>query len=465
MFLRSNEASGFREECGVFGIWNHEEAAHLNYLGLFAMQHRGQESAGIVCLNSEMQHQLHKGLGLVGEVFTEEVLSRLPGRSSIGHVRYSTSGQNLLINAQPFQANLLNGPVALAHNGNLINDKQLKRKLQEEGSIFHGTSDSELFLHLVSRSRSTNLVEAVCEAMQPVIGAYSLVVLGHQELLAVRDPLGFRPLVLGKKKNDQNQDVYCVASETCAFDLIEAQYVREIEPGEVVRISDEGVQSFWLKNKAPRAACIFEHVYFARPDSVVFGQSVYESRKKFGERLAQESPVDADLVVPVPDSGVPAALGFSKASGIPFEMGIIRNHYIGRTFIQPHQSIRNFGVKIKLNPQSQVLQGQRVVVIDDSLVRGTTSQKIVRLLRAAGAKEVHVRIAAPPTMAPCFYGVDTPQKGQLIASRMSVESIREHLEADSLAYLSLQGLREVMKAHEKGFCSACFDEKYPTPLA
>jgi amidophosphoribosyltransferase len=369
-----------------------------------------------------------------------------------------------LVNAQPFQANLMSGPVALAHNGNLVNDRILRRKLQSEGSIFHGSSDSEIFLHLISRSRHRSLVEALREAMDSVQGAYSLVVLGHQELLAARDPHGFRPLVLGKKRNDRNEEVFCVASETCAFDLIEAELVREVQPGEILRISAEGVQSFQASNLPPRAACIFEHIYFARPDSLVFGRSVYASRQKFGERLAEESPIEADLVVPVPDSGVAAALGYSRKSGIPFEMGIIRNHYIGRSFIQPHQSIRHFGVKIKLNPQSSVLKGKRLVVVDDSLVRGTTSQKIVRLLRAAGAKEVHMRIAAPPSRDPCFYGVDTPQKAQLIAARMDVQEIRSFLDADSLAYLSLEGLHEVMNSPREGFCSACFDGRYPTSL-
>ena len=456
--------NSWREECAVIGLWNHEEAARLAYLGLYAMQHRGQESAGIVTLH-QGEHRVHKGMGLVGDVFKESDLTRLIGDTAIGHVRYSTTGQNLLANAQPLWANLLNGPVALAHNGNIVNTVSIRRNLQESGAIFSGTTDTECLLHLISRTPTSNIVEAVKQSLQGVVGAYSLVVMTHDKLLAIRDPHGFRPLVLGTKANEKGQTSYVVASETCAFDLIGAKYIREIEPGEIFWVDDEGTHSEIFAKPTRLAHCVFEHVYFARPDSIVFGRSVYESRKKFGRWLARENPVAADVVIPVPDSGVPSALGYSTESGIPFEFGIIRNHYVGRTFIQPHQSIRSFGVKIKLNPQSAVLQGKRVIVVDDSLVRGTTSQKIIGLIRQAGAKEVHMRIASPPTTGPCFYGVDTPQKSHLIAANQSLEEIRQFIEADSLSYLSMEGMFEAMQAENgKNFCAACFDGKYPTPL-
>lgn len=459
--FESSETDSWRDECAVMGVWNHDEAAHLCYLGLFAMQHRGQESAGIVALDGK-SHRLHRGLGLVGDVFTDETLKMLPGRCGIGHVRYSTTGQNLITNAQPLSANLLMGPVAVAHNGNLVNDQELKKKLQEQGSIFQGTTDTEIFLHLLAMGKGKDFLTILKQSLDLVKGAFSLVVMTDDAIYAVRDPRGFRPLVLGIKKNDQGGDAYMVASETCAFDLIGAQLVREVEPGEILRIDADGLHSHKLQALHQPKRCVFEHVYFSRPDSVVFGHSVYEKRKAFGRQLARENPVDADLVVPVPDSGVPAALGYAAESGIEFDLGIIRNHYIGRTFIQPHQSIRNFGVKIKLNPQSHILMGKRVIIVDDSLVRGTTSQKIVRLVRQAGAKEVHVRISSPPTVSPCFYGVDTPQKAQLIAARLSIEEIRDFIEADSLAYLSLDGMLRAFPVHEQQhFCSACFDGKYP----
>lgn len=454
----------WREECAVVGVWNHEEASRLAYLGLFAMQHRGQESAGVVSL-SESQHIHHKGLGLVGDVFSESDLSRLKGPAAIGHARYSTTGQNLLTNAQPLTAQLLNGPLAIAHNGNIINAHEIREELQRVGSIFQGTNDTEVLLHLLSRHPSNELIPALKESVEKLEGAFSFVVMSKNQLVAIRDPYGFRPLVLGKKKNGQGEWAYLLASETCAFDLIGAQLIREIEPGEIFWLDHEGEHSIKMDRKVSREArCIFEHVYFARPDSIVFGHSVYESRKNFGRFLAKENKVEADIVVPVPDSGVPAAIGYSVESGIPFELGIIRNHYVGRTFIQPQQSIRNFGVKIKLNPQQAVLQGKRVIVIDDSLVRGTTSKKIIGLIRAAGAKEVHMRIAAPPTISPCFYGVDTPTKSQLIASQHSLEEIREFIDADTLSYLSLDGLFSAMKTSPNKFCAACFDGKYPTPL-
>ena len=457
----------WREECGVFGVWNHEEAARLAYLGLFAMQHRGQEAAGIVSLENE-KHILHKGLGLVGDVFTEADLTKLSGRTAIGHVRYSTTGQNSLVNAQPLSAQLLNGPVAIAHNGNIVNNRQVRENLQKSGAIFQGSTDSEAILHLLARTSTNNIVQALQASLSQLVGAYSMVVLTQDRLIAVRDPYGFRPLVLGQKTNDKGEVSTVVASETCALDLIGAKYVRELAPGELFWIDSKGSGSVHLPATVKRASCIFEHVYFSRPDSVVFGQSVYESRKNFGKWLAKENPVDADIVVPVPDSGVPAAIGYSIESKIPFELGIIRNHYVGRTFIQPHQSVRNFGVKIKLNPQIAVLEGKKVIVVDDSLVRGTTSQKIIRLMRQAGAKEVHMRIASPPTIGPCYYGVDTPQKSQLIAANQSLDEIRQFIEADSLNYLSLEGLfaslKEDAKSEKRTFCAACFDGRYPTPL-
>lgn len=462
--------NSWKDECGVFGIWNHPEAARLTYLGLYAMQHRGQESAGIVTLDtkdSNYQHRIHKGLGLVADVFDETTLSSLTGSAAIGHVRYSTTGNNLIANAQPLTSNLLNGPVALAHNGNIVNNSVLREALQREGAIFQGTNDTETLLHLLAKNPSNNLLIALYESLQNLTGAYSYVVLAHDKLIAARDPLGFRPLVLGQIKTSMSVS-YVVASETCVFDLIGAQFIREIEPGEIIQISSDGILSQKLpveaNSKRKSAQCVFEHIYFARPDSVVFGHSVYNSRKRFGEQLAIESAVEADIVIPVPDSGVPAAIGYARQSGIPFEFGIIRNHYIGRTFIQPGQSVRDIGVKIKLNPQVSVLKNKRVIVIDDSLVRGTTSQKIISLIRQAGAKEVHLRIASPPTTGPCYYGVDTPQKSQLIASHQSLEDIRKYVEADSLAYLSEDGMWKALNSGPETFCAACFNGDYPTSL-
>lgn len=449
---------GFREECAVFGIWNHAEASRMTYLGLYAMQHRGQESAGIVTLNSG-EHLIHKGLGLVGDVFSDEELTRLQGKAAVGHVRYSTTGQNLLANAQPLTAELLRGPVAIAHNGNIVNHKSLKSQLRSQGAIFQGTNDTEIVLHLLSKSPDKPIIETLKQVLPNVEGAFSFVILTQKKIIALRDAWGFRPLSIGKLG-----DSYVVASETCAFDLLGAQFVRDVEPGEIVSIDESGIQSTFFQKKETTAQCVFEHVYFARPDSKVFGLSVYESRRNFGRILAQEAPVDADIVIPVPDSGVPAAIGYSRESGIPFELGIIRNHYVGRTFIQPTQGIRDFGVKIKLNPQSEILRGKRVIVIDDSLVRGTTSKKVINLIRAAGAKEVHFRIASPPTVGSCFYGVDTPHKDQLIASHKSVKEIQEFVGSDSLSYLSMEGLFKAVNGNNKRFCAACFGEKYPTPL-
>lgn len=449
---------GFREECAVFGIWNHEEASRMTYLSLYAMQHRGQESAGIVTLN-EGEHLIHKGLGLVGDVFSDDELKRLKGRAGIGHTRYSTTGQNLLANAQPLTAELVRGSVSIAHNGNIVNHKTLKAQLRARGAIFQATSDTEIILHLLSKNQNIPIIEALKEALPTVEGAFSFVILTQKKLIALRDPWGFRPLSIGKLDGG-----WVVASETCAFDLIGAEFVRDVEPGEIVWMDDDGLNStFYAKNET-KAQCVFEHVYFARPDSKVFGLSVYESRRNLGKLLAKESPVDADLVIPVPDSGTPAAIGYSQESGIPFEFGIIRNHYVGRTFIQPSQGIRDFGVKIKLNPQSEILRGKRVIVIDDSLVRGTTSKKIINLIRNAGAKEIHFRIASPPTVNPCYYGVDTPQKDQLIASYRTQKEIQDYVGADSLGYLSMAGLYKSVNGDNKKFCAACFGEKYPTAI-
>ena len=459
----------WHDECGVMGIWNHCDASRLTYLGLYAIQHRGQESAGIVTLDvtpNGTDHHHKKGLGLVADVFDAASLDQLTGQAAIGHVRYSTTGRNQLSNAQPLAAQLHNGPLALAHNGNIVNAEALKDKLKQDGAIFQGTNDTEVILHLLARNRNSSLISCLQEALAQLEGAFSLAVLSHNSLVACRDPHGFRPLALGRFDSDRpGETAYCVASESCAFDLIGASFVRELEPGEIWWVDSSGEHSVFLNRTGKKpASCIFEHVYFARPDSVIFGQSVYEVRKRAGEILARENPVEVDIIVPVPDSGVPAALGYSAACGKPFELGIIRNHYIGRTFIQPQQSIRDFGVKIKLNAQTAVLKGKRVVVVDDSLVRGTTSRKIVGLVRAAGATEVHLRIAAPPTTGPCYYGVDTPERSQLIAANQSLDEIRKFVGADSLGYLSMGGLREAVRGEKGGYCGACFDGNYPTPL-
>jgi amidophosphoribosyltransferase len=454
----------WHEECAVFGAWGDGEASRMTYLALYAQQHRGQESSGIVSLE-EGQHHVHRGMGLVGEVFHEADLIRLSGSAAIGHNRYSTTGGNLQFNIQPLSAQLLNGPLAIGHNGNFVNAEELRHKLKAQGSIFQGTSDTECLLHMLAHNPSTDIIQCLKEELPRLVGAYSLVILTNDRLIAARDPYGFRPLVLGRRPLGDGSFSWVVASETCAFDLIGAKLVREIEPGELVWFDKTGEHRERIPGEPRRLAkCVFEHVYFARPDSQVFGLSVYESRKRMGEILARENGVAADIVVPVPDSGVPAAIGYSRASGIPFELGIIRNHYIGRTFIQPSQSIRSFGVKIKLNPQTEVIKGKRVVVIDDSLVRGTTSQKIIRLIRQAGAKEVHFRIASPPTTGPCYYGVDTPGKSQLIAAQHSLDEIRDFIDADTLSYLSVAGMMEAVHGKESEFCAACFDGNYPTPV-
>ena len=453
----------WREECAVFGIWNHPEASRLSYLGLYALQHRGQEASGILSLHEKL-HIEHKGFGLVADVFSEESLDRLQGHSAIGHNRYSTTGENERFNIQPLKANLMTGPVALAHNGNIVNSAEIRNELKSNGSIFQGTNDTEILLHLIARNRSTDLIECLTQELPKLDGAFSCVMLSHDKMIGMRDPNGFRPLVLGKLKHDAGV-AWVLASETCAFDLIGAEYVREIEPGEIFWCDEKGAYTTHFKTVEKKTPCVFEHVYFARPDSRVFGRSVYEARKELGRVLARECPIEADIVIPVPDSGVPAALGYSQESGIPFELGIIRNHYVGRTFIEPKQSIRNFGVKIKLNPQIEILKGKRVIVVDDSIVRGTTSKKIVGLVRAFGAKEVHLRIAAPPTVSPCYYGVDTPQKSDLIAANNNIEQIREFVGADTLGYTSHEGLIKAAQSETtKTFCSACFSGHYPTGL-
>jgi len=448
----------FHDHCGVFGVFGHPEAANLAYLGLYALQHRGQESAGIVSSDGHELH-LHRAMGEAEEIFQPSVLAQLPGNLAIGHTRYSTAGDKALLNAQPIMIDCNKGKVALGHNGNLTNAAEWRRRLEHRGSIFQTNSDTEVIVHLVARSQARNLSGALGDALNQVEGAYSLLVLTQDELYAVRDPRGFRPLVLGRLG-----ETWLVASETCAFDLLNAQYVREIEPGEMVRISKAGLESIHFAPQKPLQQCIFEHVYFARPDSIIFGRSVNQSREALGRALAKEHPVDADIVVPVPDSGVPAAVGYALESKIPFRMGLIRNHYIGRTFIEPSQAIRNFGVKLKLNPVHSLIEGQRVILVDDSIVRGTTSRKIVRMVRDAGAKEVHVRISCPPTISPCYYGVDTPTREELIASSNTPEEICRFLGADSLGYVSLGALRQAVSDTESRFCTSCYTGVYPTDL-
>ncbi|MFZ0211971.1 MAG: amidophosphoribosyltransferase [Candidatus Acidiferrales bacterium] len=446
----------FHDECGVFGIFGHEEAAKLGYLGLYALQHRGQESAGIAASDG-VQLRVEKAMGLVQDVFKPEVLARLPGAAAIGHTRYSTAGDTTLMNAQPLASDCNKGKLALAHNGNLTNALELRRTLEHKGSIFQTTSDTEVILHLIARSKVGNLSGAIADALGQVEGAYSLLILTRDEIFAVRDPRGFRPLALGRLR-----DAWAVASETCAFDLIDAEYVREVEPGELLRISKSGLESIRFAPEKLHQHCIFEHVYFARPDSLVFGRPVNPTREQLGRLLAREHPAIADMVVPVPDSGVPAAIGYAAESGIPFRMGLIRNHYIGRTFIEPEQAIRDFGVRLKLNPVRRLLEGQRVVLIDDSIVRGTTSRKIVRMMREAGVAEVHMRISCPPTVSPCHYGIDTPTRNELIGSHNSIEQIREFIGADSLGYLSLPSLRAAVEDTEGKFCTSCYTGVYPT---
>jgi len=447
----------FHEECGVFGIYGHADAANLTYLGLYALQHRGQESAGIVSSDGKKLYS-EKSMGLVADIFTEDRIKKLPGNAAIGHNRYSTTGDSISINIQPILVNFAMGGLAIAHNGNLVNAGILKAELEAYGSIFQSTMDSEVIIHLIAQSRLSNLNERIVDALQHVQGAYSLLLLAEDKLIGVRDPHGFRPLVLGEVGG-----AYVLASETCALDLIEATYIREIEPGEMVVINGSGIQSTFPFKRATPSHCIFEFIYFARPDSTVFGQNVYSIRKEFGRQLARETGVQADVVIPVPDSGVPAALGYAEEAGIPFGLGLIRNHYVGRTFIEPRQAIRHFGVKIKLNPVRDVLKGKRVVVVDDSIVRGTTSKKIIKMIRNAGASEIHMRISSPPTMFPCYYGIDTPTRQELIASSHNIEEIRKYITADTLGYITLDGVRKVVD-RPINYCVACFSGDYPVPF-
>ncbi len=445
----------FREECGIFGIFGHAEAANLTYLGLYALQHRGQESAGIATSDGQ-RLVAHKSMGYVADGFDEETFQRLKGQNSIGHVRYSTAGESGLKNAQPILIDCAHGEIAICHNGNLVNARELRDALVAQGSIFQTTSDTEVLLHLYARSKAATPEAALIEAVGQAQGAFSLVLLTKDQLIAVRDPHGFRPLTLGRL-----EDGWVVASETCALDLIDAKWVRDIEPGEMLVIDAKGARSVRPFADSPRAHCVFEHVYFARPDSYVFGQSVNEVRTAFGRRLAAEQPVSADVVVPIPDSGVCAATGFASAAGLPMKMGLIRNHYVGRTFIEPQQNIRHFGVRVKLNPVRSILDGQRVVLVDDSIVRGTTSRKIVKMVRAAGAREVHMRISCPPTISPCFYGVDTPRRSELIAATHSLDEICRYIGADSLGYLSLDGLLSAVGPTRESYCTSCYTGEYP----
>lgn len=447
----------FHEECGVFGIYGHPDAANLTYLGLYALQHRGQESAGIVSSDGKKLYG-QKAMGLVADIFVEERIKKLLGYAAIGHNRYSTTGESTAVNIQPILVNFALGTLAIAHNGNLVNAGILKDELEAYGSIFQSTMDSEVIIHLIAQSRMATMHERIVDALGHVQGSYSLLLITENELIAVRDPHGFRPLSLAELDG-----AYVVASETCAFDLIEATYIREIAPGEMVVINSKGIQSSFPFKKAEPSHCIFEFIYFARPDSMVFGQNVYSIRKEFGRQLARETNVAADVVIPVPDSGVPAALGYAEEAGIPFDTGLIRNHYVGRTFIEPRQSIRHFGVKIKLNPVRDALKGKRVVVVDDSIVRGTTSKKIIKMIRNAGATEIHMRISSPPTSFPCFYGIDTPTRQELIASSHSIEEIRKYITADTLGYISMDGIQKVVP-YRMNYCAACFDGAYPVPF-
>jgi amidophosphoribosyltransferase len=457
------ETDKLHEECGVVAIHGHPDAGRQAYLALYALQHRGQESAGIATADGQHLSNI-KGMGLVSEIFTDDVLAKLPGTMAIGHTRYSTTGDSALLNAQPIRVDSTKGLIAIAHNGNLVHLGNLRARLERDGAYFQTTSDSEIIVQLIAHSRAATLVDAIADSLSQVEGAFSIVMMTRDRIFAARDPRGFRPLSMGRMKNPDGSNTIVFASESCAFDLLRAEFVRDILPGELVMVSEDGVTSRQFASGIPHSCCIFEHVYFARPDSRVFGRWVQESRDQMGRQLARESSVPADVVVPVPDSGVTAALGYAEEAGLPFRLGLIRNHYVGRTFIEPEQRVRDFGVRLKLNPVHNLLEGKRVVLIDDSIIRGTTSRKIVRMVRGAGAKEVHLRISCPPTISPCFYGVDTPSKSELIAANKSVEEIRRFIEADSLAYLSLDGLLEcVQDQEETGYCTACYTGNYPTP--
>lgn len=444
--------------CGIFGIYNHPEASNLTYLGLYSLQHRGQESSGIVSSDGEKLYD-HRQMGLVSEIYTREIIKRLAGRSAIGHVRYSTTGSSELKNAQPFLVNYSNGNIAIAHNGNLTNANLIRSELESKGSIFQSNMDTEVIIHLIAHSKEKTLIDRTIQALEQIEGAYSLLILTEKELLAARDPLGFRPLALGRIKKG-----YVLSSETCAFDLIGAKFVREIEPGEIILINEEGMKSIKPFPKREPKQCIFEFIYFSRPDSFIFNHNVYDVRKSFGAQLAREAPTLADMVIPIPDSGFPAALGYASQTNLPLELGMIRNHYVGRTFIEPEQKIRHFGVKIKLNPVKEVLANKKIIVVDDSIVRGTTSRKIIKMFRNAEVKEINLRISSPPITDPCYFGIDTPRKSELIASSLNLKEIEEFIHADSLYFLSLDGLKMCMKDDREKFCYACFTGDYPIPI-
>jgi amidophosphoribosyltransferase len=457
------------EECGVFGIWNHPDASAVTALGLHALQHRGQEATGIVSFDGEHFHT-HRGMGLVGDNFGDaRVIAALPGTRAVGHNRYATTGDTVLRNVQPLYADFEFGGFAVAHNGNLTNATALHRALVRRGCLFQSTTDSEVFVHLIAISLYATVIDRLIDALKQVIGAYSLIALSNEALMGVRDPLGVRPLILGRIAAADGSVAWVLASETCALDIVGAEFVRDVEPGEIVIINDQGVHSIRPFSRTPARFCVFEYIYFARPDSIVEGTSVYAARKRIGAELARESHVDADVVVPVPDSGVPAAMGYASESGLPFELGIIRNHYVGRTFIEPTERVRHLGVKLKHSANAAVLAGKRVVLVDDSIVRGTTSKKIVEMVRNAGAAEVHLRISSPPTTYSCFYGIDTPERGKLLAANHSIEARAARIGADSLAFISIDGLYRALNKGDRDpvrpqYCDACFTGEYPIPL-
>jgi len=456
--IQENIDKKWREHCGIVGVYNHPEAANLTYLGLFALQHRGQESAGIVS-SEEGKMYLEKAMGKVADVFSRSRLAQLPGRIAIGHVRYSTAGESSLAESQPIVVKYAHGSMGIAHNGNLVNADQIRNRLVEDGSIFQSTTDSEVVVHLIARSKAKGFPQKIIDALSKIEGAYSLLCLTEGQMIGIRDPRGFRPLALGKIGES-----YCLVSETCALDLIGATLVREIEPGEMVIISDAGVRSFKPFSPESTSFCVFEYIYFARPDSTIHGLNVHLVRKEFGRQLARESETDADLVIPIPDSGTSAALGYAEESGIPYDIGMIRNRYVGRTFIEPKQSIRHFGVKLKLNPVKELLAGKRIIVIDDSIVRATTSKKIVSMIRSAGAREIHMRISSPPTCFSCYYGIDTPTRQELIASSHTKTEIINFIRADSLEYLSVEGMKKSVGHMKDKICYACFTGEYPLTI-
>jgi len=445
-----------REECGVFGVFNHPEAANLTYLGLYALQHRGQESAGIAVTDGEKVSS-YKQLGLVSEIFDEKILNRLTGKSAVGHVRYSTAGSNNLANAQPITVDYKHGTLAAVHNGNLVNAQSLRFELEQRGAIFQSTADTEVIIHLMAHSSATDEMSVIKSALQEIKGAYSLLMLTPDALYAAKDPRGFRPLCIGRLPGD----AYAMSSESCAFDIINCEYQFSVDPGEVVRFDKNGIHRERFAPVKETTLCVFEYIYYARPDSIIFEHDVYSIRKELGKQLARECPVEADLVVPVPDSSLPAAIGYAHESGIPLEMGLIRNHYVGRTFIEPKQQIRDFGAKVKYNPVAGSIKGKRAVVVDDSIVRGTTGKKIIHMLQNAGAREIHMRISCPPWKYPCYFGINTPEAEELIANQKSIEEIARHLEVDTLGYLSLKGLMDIVPNYDEGYCKACFDMKYP----